>query len=48
MLPLVNLSFPAGGTGQGGEQRELISVFSDFTAGRNLQPNTHTPVAKEG
>lgn len=42
VLPLVNLSFPAGGTGQGGEQRELISVFSDFTAGRNLQPNTHS------
>lgn len=38
-LPLVNLSFPAGGTGG---QTELISVFSDFTAGRNLQPNTQS------
>lgn len=27
---------------RGGGQGALISVFSDFTAGRNLQPNTHS------
>lgn len=37
-LPLVNPSSPAWG----GTQRELISVFSDFPAGRNLQPNAHS------
>lgn len=40
-FPLVNLSFPAGGLG-GAAPGELISVFSDFTAGKNLQPNAHS------